>query len=160
MNRSPWMNNHGLLFIHHRPPPASMCDCSSSLHRALLHRLLFNHPSTVYCSSSPPHHGVRFNRPSTGTPPPSTVHPALHHTTGSCSTIPPRPPLHCLLSSTPPPARSIGVLFIQRQHHGFLFIQPPPGTVLPPPNNAHCSSRSSIDRLQLAAVAKESLGFT
>ena len=27
---------------------------------ALLHRLLFNHPSTVYCSSSPPHHGVLF----------------------------------------------------------------------------------------------------
>ena len=63
---------HGLLFIHHRPPPAFTCDCSStgscssSLHRALLHRLLFNHPST-------------------GTPPPSTVHPALHHNTGSCS---------------------------------------------------------------------------
>ena len=39
---------HGLLFIHHQPPPASTCDCSStgsyssSLHRALLHRLLFN----------------------------------------------------------------------------------------------------------------------
>ena len=34
---------HGLLFIHHRPPPASTCNCcstgscSSSLHRALLH---------------------------------------------------------------------------------------------------------------------------
>src|SRR4051812_41271527 len=82
---------HELLFIHHRPPPASTCDwsstgsCSSSLHRALLHRLLFNHPSTVYYSSSIPHHGVLFNHPSTGTPPPSTVHPALHHTTGSCS---------------------------------------------------------------------------
>ena len=44
---------HRLLFIHRRPPPASSCDCSStgscssSLHRALLHRLLFNHPSTV-----------------------------------------------------------------------------------------------------------------
>ena len=39
---------HGLLFIHRRPPPASTCDCSStgscssSLHRALLHQLLFN----------------------------------------------------------------------------------------------------------------------
>ena len=39
---------HGLLFIHCRPPPASTYDCSSmgscssSLHRALLHRLLFN----------------------------------------------------------------------------------------------------------------------
>ena len=51
---------------YRRPPPASTGSCSSSLHRALLHRLLFNHPST-------------------GTPPPSTVHPALHHTTGSCS---------------------------------------------------------------------------
>ena len=44
-------NLHGLLSIHRRPPPASTCDCSStgscssSLHRALLHRLLFNHPS-------------------------------------------------------------------------------------------------------------------
>ena len=63
---------------------SSMGSCSSSLHRALLHRLLFNHPSTVYCSSSPPHHGVLFNHPSTATPPPSIVHPALH-TTGSCS---------------------------------------------------------------------------
>ena len=43
---------------YHRPPPASTGSCSSSLHRALLHRLLSNHPSTVYYSSSPPHHGV------------------------------------------------------------------------------------------------------
>ena len=50
---------------YHRPPRASTGSCLSSLHRVLLHRLLFNHPST-------------------GTPPPSTVHPALH-TTGSCS---------------------------------------------------------------------------
>ena len=39
---------HGLLFIHRRPPTSSTCDCSStgscssSLHHALLHRLLFN----------------------------------------------------------------------------------------------------------------------
>ena len=44
---------HGLLFIHRRPPPASTCDCSSTgscssiLHRALLHRLLFNQPSPL-----------------------------------------------------------------------------------------------------------------
>ena len=85
---------HGILFISTidllQPPrapvyPASTGSCSSSLHRMLLHWLLFNHPSTIYCSSSPPHHGVLFNHPSTGTPPPSTVHPALHHTTGSCS---------------------------------------------------------------------------
>ena len=69
---------HGLLFIHHRPLPASTCDCSStgscssSLHRALLHQLLFNHPL----------HRLLLNHPSTGycssTPPLSTVHPALH----------------------------------------------------------------------------------
>ena len=122
---------HGLLFIHRRPPPASTCDCSStgscssSLHRALLHRLLFNHPST-------------------GTPPPSTVHLALH-TTGSCSTTPPRAPLHRL-----------------------LFIQPsttPRGPVHPeatPPLTVHPNPPATltirpIDQLQLAAVAKESL---
>src|SRR3954471_2707432 len=86
--------------LHRRPPPASMGSCSSSLHRALLRGLLFNHPSTVYCSSSPPHHGVLFNHPSTGTPPPSTVHPALH-TTGSCSTTPPQAPLRRLLFIQP-----------------------------------------------------------
>ena len=96
--------------LHRRPPPASTGyrrplptstgSCSSSLHRALLHRLLFNHPSTVYCSSSPPHHGVLFNHPSMGTPPPSTVHPALHHTTGSCSSRG-NATAHC--SSNPPP---------------------------------------------------------
>ena len=78
--------------------PASMGSCSSSLHRALLHRLLLNHPSTVYYSSSPPHHGVLFNHPSTGTPPPSIVHPALH-TTGSCSSRG-NATTHC--SSNPP----------------------------------------------------------
>jgi hypothetical protein len=55
---------HGLLFIHRRPPPASTCDCSStgsyssSLHHSStgyystspFHRVLFNHPSTGYCS--------------------------------------------------------------------------------------------------------------
>ena len=92
--------------LHRRPPPASMGSCSSSLHRVLLHQLLFNHPST-------------------GTPSPSTVHPALH-TMGSCSSTPPRAPLHRLL-------------FIQRQqpllYHGVLFIQPPTGncsSTLPP----------------------------
>ena len=38
----------------------------------------------------------------------STVHPALHG----------------VLFIQPQPARSIGVLFIQRQHHGILFIHP------------------------------------
>ena len=99
---------HGMLFISTvdllQPPrapvhPASTGSCSSSLHRALLQRLLFNHPSTIYCSSSPPHHGVMFIHPSTGTPPPSTVHPALHHTTGCCSSRG-NATAHC--SSNPP----------------------------------------------------------
>ena len=38
---------------YRRPPPASTGSCSSSLHHALLHRLLFNQPSTGSCSSSP-----------------------------------------------------------------------------------------------------------
>ena len=104
---------HGLLFIQPPPcatPPAtvqpalSTSSCSTTppwatVHPALHHLLfiqpstprgpvqppLHGHPSTVYCSSSPPHHGVLFIHPSTGTPPLSTVHPALHHTTGSCS---------------------------------------------------------------------------
>ena len=69
---------------YRRPPPASTGSCSSSLHRALLHRLLFNHPST-------------------GTPPPSTVHPALH-TTGSCSS---RGNATAHYSSNPPLQRSL-----------------------------------------------------
>src|SRR3954462_1129980 len=154
---------HELLFIHRRPPPASTGPCSSSLHRALLHRLLFNYPSTVYCSSSPPHHGVLFNHPSTGTPPPSTVHPALH-TTGSFSTTTPRAPLHRLMfiqpstprgpvhpslhghpstvycSSSPPPHH--GVLFIHRQRHHSLFIQTPPQRSLFIPSIDFSSSSS------------------
>src|SRR3954465_5122283 len=76
---------HGLLFI--QPPPRATPPATVQLP---LHHLLFiqpspprgpvqpplhGHPSTVYCSSSPPHHGV---------------------------------------------------LFIQRQRHRSLFIQPPP----------------------------------
>src|SRR3954462_1665556 len=96
-------SRHELQFIHRRPPPASTGSCSSSLHRALLHRLLFNHPSTVYCSSIPPHHGVLFNQPSTGTRPPSTIHPALH------GGGPFHPALNGVLFIQPQPARSIGV---------------------------------------------------
>ena len=75
LHRRPPPALHRLLLIHCRPPPASTCGCSSSgscsasLYRALLLWLLFNHPST-------------------GTPPSSTVNPALH-TMGSCSTPPP-----------------------------------------------------------------------
>ena len=108
---------HGILFISTidllQPPRATVHppSTSSSLHGLLfiqpppcatpsgtvqppLHGLLFIHPSTVYYSSSPPR-----GRP---------VHPALHG----------------VLFIQPQPARSIGVLFIQRQHHGVLFIHP------------------------------------
>ena len=104
---------HGLLFIHRRPPPASICDCSStgscssSLHRALLHRLLFNHPSPRG-PVQPPLHGLLFIQPSTNyfstSLPPATVRPSLHGvlfiqtSTGSYSSTPTR---NC--SSTPPP---------------------------------------------------------
>ena len=112
---------------YRRPPPASTGSCSSSLHRALLHPLLFNHHSM-------------------GTPPPSTVHPALH-TTRSCSTTPPRPPLHRLQFIQPSTPR--------------VPVHPeatPPLTVHPnPPTMLTIHPRGSIDRLQLAAVAKESL---
>ena len=109
---------HGLLFIHRRPPPASTCDCSStgscssSLHRALLHRLLFNHPSPR-APVQPPLHRLLF------------IHPSIVY----CSSSPPRgrpihPALHGVLFIQPQPARSIGVLFIQRQDHRVLLIHP------------------------------------
>ena len=88
--------------------------CSTTPPRAPLHRLLFIQPSTPRGPVQPPLHG---------TPPLSTVHPALHHTTGSCSSRG-NATAHC---SSKPPAT--------------LTVHP----------------RGSIDRLQLAAVAKESL---
>ena len=111
---------HGLLFIHCRPPPASTCDCSStgscssSLHCALLHQLLFNHPAPG-APVQPPLHGLLF----------------ILLSTIYCSSCPPRggpvhPALHGVLFIQPQLARSIGVMFIQRQHHGVLFIHPPP----------------------------------
>ena len=109
--------------LHRRPPPASTGSCSSSLHRALLHRLLFNHPSMGTPPSSTVHPALQTTGSCSTTPPPSTVHPALH-TTGSCSSRG-NATAHC--SSNPPPAT--------------LTVHP----------------RGSIDRLQLAAVAKESL---
>ena len=83
---------HRLLFNQ----PSTGSSCSSSSPPAIVQPPLDGHPSTVYCSSSPPHHGV---------------------------------------------------LFIQRQRHRSLFIHPPPAMLTVHP----------IDRLQLAAVAKESL---
>ena len=89
---------HGLLFIQPPPcatppatvqPPLSMDSYSTT-------------PPWGYCSS---------------TPPPSTVHPALHG----------------VLFIQPQPPRSIGVLFIQRQHHGVLFIHPHRELFIHPP---------------------------
>ena len=48
--------NHGLLFI--QPP---LCTTPPATVQPPLH----GHPSTVYCSSIPPHHGVLFIHPST-----------------------------------------------------------------------------------------------
>ena len=116
-----------------QPPPATVHP------RATVDPASTARSSTGYCSTSPLH-GVLFNHPSMGycssSPPPATVQPALHRllfnqpSTGSCSSSPPRGPVH-------PPARSIGVLFIQRQRpllprgpvhptpHRELFIQTP-----------------------------------
>src|SRR3954468_23731249 len=88
---------HELLFIHHRPPPASTYDCSStgscssSLHHALLHRLLFNQPSPQ-APVQPPLHELLFIQPS---------------------------PVYC--SSSPPRGRPVHPAL-----HGVLFIQPQP----------------------------------
>ena len=113
-NRNPRDTVH----LHRQPPPASTCDCSSmgscssSLHSALLHRLLFNQPAPR-APVQPPLHQLLFILP-------STVY---------CSSSPPRgrpvhPALHGVLFIQPQPARSIGVLFIQRQHHGVYSSTP------------------------------------
>ena len=117
-------------FIHRRPPPASTCNCSSmgscssSLHRALLHRLLFNQPSP-WGHVQPPLHRLLFIQPSTG----------------YCSTSPPRGPVHPSLHGVmfihPQPARSGSCSSIGNglYYHGVLSIQPPTGNYssnLPP----------------------------
>ena len=126
-----------------RAPTVETASCSSTIY-------CLAPASTGYCSPT-----VDFLKPPPALfvhrvillPPPGTVHPALHRllfnqpSTGSCSSSPPRGPVH------PPPTGSIGALFIERQQplpHGVLFIQPPPVTVHPTPNNAHCSSRGSM----------------
>ena len=128
---------HELLFMHRRPPPASTCDCSSmgscssSLHRALLHQLLFNQPS-------PP---LLFNHPSTdyysSTPPPFTVHPALngvvlfiHPSTGSCSSSPNR-------------LDRLGSCSSRGNTTGSYSSTPTRNCSSKPPSNTHCSSRPS-----------------
>ena len=163
---------HGLLFIHRRPPPASICDCSStgscssSRHRALLHRLLFNQPSPR-APVQPPLHGLLFIQSSTlyySSSPPwgHPVHPVLHGvlfiqpSTGSCS------------STVLIDRGTVHLEAMTSTTMGSCSSKPPPGTIRPTPTtyvsthstnpHVHCSSRGSrYDRLQLAAVAKESL---
>ena len=125
--------------LHSRPPPASTSYYSSTVDllqpppatvhpRAPVHPASTARYSTGYCSTSPLHR-LLFNHPSTG----------------YCTSSPPRGPVHPALTGS-----------IDR---GLVHPEAtPPLTVHPnPPSNAHCSSRGSIDRLQLAAVAKESL---
>ena len=136
--------------LHRRPPPASTGYRSSTVD------LLQPPLATVH--------------------PRAPVHPAstARYSTASSSTTPPRAPLHRLLfiqPSTPrgpvhpPPPGTVhpnppATLTVHPEAMPRGPVHPPPsGTVHPnrAPNNAHCSSRGSIDRLQLAAVAKESL---
>ena len=152
---------HGILFIStvdpFQPPRATVHppSTSSSLHLRTVHPRAPVHPastarsSTGYCSTSPLHGGPVHHR-STGycssSPPPDTVQPALHRlqlnqpSTGSCSSSPPRGHVH-------PLARSIRVLFIQRQQPLLRRgpVHPPPtrNCSSNPPNNAQCSSRGS-----------------
>ena len=137
---------HGLLFI--QPPPRATPP-------ATVQPPVHGHPSTVYCSSSPPHHGVLFNHPSTGycssSPPPSTVHSALHGvvlfiqpSTGSCSSSPNRLDRSGSCSS-------------KGNTTGSCSSTPIGNCSSKPPSNTHCSSRGSIDQLDLVAVAKELL---
>ena len=124
----PCSSLHGLLFIPCQTPPASTYDyssmgsSSSSLHRfstgycstSSLHGVLFNHPSTGYCSSSPP---------------PATIQPALlrllfiQPATGSCSSTPigsiDRGPVH------PAATTSTTTGSCSSNPHRELFIQPP-----------------------------------
>jgi hypothetical protein len=146
-----------------QPPPATVHppSTSSCLHRLLfIHRVLFIQPPLA--NLQPALHGVLFIQP-----PPAPFQPALH--TGSYSTSPPQGPVQPALHGVPPPATvhppppprsgscssSGNCLY----YHGVLFIQPPSGTVHPT-LTGDCSSRGSFDRLQLASVAKKSLGFS
>ena len=126
--------------LHRRPPPASTGYCSSTVD------LLQPPPVTVHPRA--PVHPASTARYSTGycstTPPPSTVHPALH-TTGSCSTTPPRAPLHRLLFIQPSTPR------------GPVHPEATPPLTVHPPLPPAMLTVHPIDRLQLAAVAKESL---
>ena len=147
---------HGILFISTvdllQPPPMTVHPWAP-VHLASTARY-----STGYCSTSPLH-GLLFNHPSTGTPPPSTIHPALHHTTGSCSSSPNHldqsgscssrgnttgscsstPTGNC--SSKPPQKRS---LFIQRHHRSASVSSSSEGIA----RSGSVNSHRSIARVQ------------
>ena len=105
---------------------------------------MFNHPSTGYCSSNPP---------------PAIVQPALHRllfnlpSTGSCSSSRPRDPVHPRATGS----TDRGPVHLVATPRGPFHPTPTGNCTSKPHNNAHCSSRGNIVRLQLAAVAKESL---
>ena len=87
-------------------------------------------------------------------PPRAPVHPAstARYSTGSCSTTPPRAPLHRLLfiqPSTTPRGP------VHPEATPPLTVHPSP----PPPQRSLFIQRGSNHRLQLAAVAKESLDW-
>ena len=130
--------------LHRRPPPASTSYCSSTVD------LRQPPPATVHPRA--PAHPASTARYSTGycstTPLPSTIHHALH-TMGSYSTTPPRPPLHRLLFNQ----HSTPRVPVHPEATPPLTVHPTPR--LPATLTVH--PRGSIDRLQKAAVAKESL---
>ena len=146
---------HGILFISTvdlLQPPRATVDLLQPP-RAPVHPASTARYSTGYCSTTPPRaplHRLLFIQPSTPrgpVQPPLHGHPSIVY----CSSSPPHHgvlfnhPSTVYCSSSPPPHH--GVLFIQRQRHRSLFIRPPPAMLTVHP----------IDRLQLAAVAKESL---
>ena len=157
---------HGILFISTvdplQPPRATVHppSTSSSLHlRLFIHGLLFIQPPPRATPPATVQPALSTGSYST-TPPRATVHPALHHllfilpSTGwSCSSSPPRGPVH------PAPTGSIdrGPVHPEATPWGSCSSTPTGNCSSKPPSNAHCSSRGSIDQLQLAAVAKESL---
>ena len=113
-----------------------------------LHRILFIttvdllhpprvtvHPPLTFSSL----HGLLFIQPPPRATPPATIQPPLH---GG--------PLHRLLLIQPSTGSSCssnpphhGVLFIQRQHHRSLFIQPPLPTLTVHPERKHPSASVS-----------------
>ena len=97
--------------LHRRPPQPPRATVHPLSTSSSLHLRLFIH-------------GLLFIQPPPRATPPATVQLAL--SMGSYSTTPPRATIHPALDGVlfiqPQPARSIGVLFIKRQHHRVLFI--------------------------------------